>query len=78
MNDRRFIKPISELEGLLYSKLIESEKGELSFEEVLDIFDMKQDYGLRKVSGGAISLIRERKDVEQMKDQKGRPFLKLI
>lgn len=78
MIDYRFIKSIKELEELLYYKLRESKDGELSFNEILDVFDLKQGFGLRKVSGGAISLIREREDVEQVKDEKGRNYLRLI
>lgn len=67
-----------ELCELLYKKLKESPNGELSFDEILNIFDSKSDYGLRRVNGGAIHLIREKSDVEQRKDEKGHPYLKLI
>lgn len=69
---------IKELEELLYSKLKDSLSGELSFDEVTDIFDYKSEYGLNRVNGGAIRMIRERNDVEQLRDEKNRPYLKLI
>jgi hypothetical protein len=67
-----------ELSELLYSKLKNSKNGELSFYEILDVFESNSNYGLARVNGGAIKLLKERKDVEQLKDEKGRPFLKLI
>lgn len=67
-----------ELCELLYLRLKESKHGELSFNEILDIFDTKAEYGLNRVNGGAIHLIRKKNDVEQLKDGKGRPFLKLV
>lgn len=69
---------IKELEELLYSKLKDSPNGELSFYEIIDIFDSKADYGLRKVNGGAIKIIQERHDVEQLRDDKGRLYFKHI
>jgi len=78
MIDRRFIQSIEELEGILYSKLLESKHGQLDMEEVCDMFDLKLEYGLKKVSGGAISMIRQREDVEQWRDEKGRFYLKLV
>jgi hypothetical protein len=71
---------IDELESLLYSKLLKSDNGKLSFDEICDIFDgfeSKPEYGLRIVSCGAIRKIRERKDVYQLRDEKDRPYLKL-
>jgi hypothetical protein len=67
-----------ELAELLYTNLKNSQNGELSFDEIINIFDTKAEYGLSRVNGGAISLIREREDVEQLKDEKGKPFLRLI
>ncbi|MFS0905665.1 hypothetical protein AB3N02_21715 [Priestia aryabhattai] len=68
---------IDELESLLYSKLLKSDNGKLSFDDIMDIFDSKPEYGLRIVCGGAIRKIKERKDVYQLKDEKDRPYLKL-
>lgn len=69
------IVAINELDALLYSEL--QKKGELSFDEIVDILESKIEYGLRKVSGLAIRKVREREDVEQLKDEKDRPYLKL-
>ena len=69
------INSIDELDALLYSKL--KEKGELSFYDIEDILELKIEYGLRKISGLAIRKVREREDVEQLRDEKDRPYLKL-
>lgn len=77
--DDIFNTPLSkELAELLYTKLKESEGGELSFNEILDIYETKIEYGLNRVNGGAIHIIRKRKDVIQLKDENGRPYLKII
>jgi predicted CopG family antitoxin len=79
MNRDIFNTPLArELSDLLYNKLKESKNGELSFDEIIDIFQIKVEYGLRRVNGGAIKLIREKPDVEQVRDEKGKPYLKLI
>lgn len=67
-----------ELSELLYAKLKESKNGELSFNEIISVFDSKIDYGLSRVNGGAIGLIRERKDVQQLRDDTGKLFLKIV
>lgn len=67
-----------ELSKIIYLKLKESKNGELSFIEILDIFNTKPEYGFSRVNGGAIHLIKKNEDVQQLKDEKGRPFLKLI
>jgi hypothetical protein len=67
-----------ELAELLYLKLKNSKNGELSFYEILDVFESDSNFSLSRVSGGAINLLKERKDVEHLNDEKGRPFLKLI
>jgi hypothetical protein len=77
--ENMFNTPLArELSELLYLKLKNSKDGELSFNEILDVFQTDSNYGLARVNGGAINLLKERKDVEQLKDEKGRPFLKLI
>jgi predicted CopG family antitoxin len=70
--------PARELSELLYSKLKESKNGELSFDEIINLFDSKTVYGLSRVNGGAISIIREREDVQELKDENNHPFLKLF
>lgn len=67
-----------ELAEVLYSKLTTSSNGELSFNQILDVFDSKPEYGLNRVNGGAIHLVKMKPNVVQMKDEQGRPFLKLI
>lgn len=77
--DAIFDTPLArELAEHLYERLKLSTRGELSFEDILNVFDEKPEYGLRRVSGGAIHLVRAREDVIQLNDDKGRPFLKLI
>ena len=67
-----------ELSELLYLKLKESKNEELSFNEIINLFDSKPVYGLSRVNGGAISIIREREDVQELKDENNCPFLKLV
>jgi hypothetical protein len=69
---------INELIDLLYTKLKESANGELSFDEIFILLDSKPEYGLNKIQGTAIRSIRERHNVEQLKDKNDRPYLKLI
>ena len=67
-----------ELAELLYKKLKESKDGILSFNEIIKIYDSKPEYGFSRVNGGAIRIVREKKDVVQLRDEDGRPYLKLI
>lgn len=74
-----FNNPLSsELADLLYLKLKESKNGELKLNEILDIYRIKSEYGLSRVNGGAIQLIREREDVIHFLDEKNQFCLKLI
>lgn len=50
------------LEKAIYDKLVK--KGELTLNEVLDIFDSVPEYGLRKVIGLTNQRLRGRTDVE--------------
>lgn len=67
-----------ELEDLLYTKLKSSSNGELSFDEVIAVMDVKPEYGLRRISGDAIRKLRERPDVIQFYDERKRPYLKRV
>lgn len=74
-----FNTPLSrELADLLYLKLKQSENSKLSLNKILDIYGTKSDYGLSRVNGGAIQLIREKEDVVHYLDEKNQFCLKLI
>lgn len=63
-----------ELANLLYDEIIE--KGELDLNCEYEIFELKAEYGLRRVSSGAIQILQEREDLERIKDENGRLTLK--
>jgi hypothetical protein len=65
-----------ELANLLYNKLLE--RGELVYDDLFKIIDSNSQYGLRRVSSGAICILREKQDVEQTKDKKGFIMFKLL
>lgn len=69
---------IKELADLLYNRLISSEDGILTIDDLFDIHDQKAEYGLRKVSGGAIRILRDKSHVEQTTDKNGHMMFKFI
>jgi len=61
---------------LLYSKLKESKNGELSFDEIINIYD-KLDFPLfRKAEFFTWEWLKKRSDVDMLKDEKSRTYLK--
>lgn len=74
----RLVSAVEELVELMYAKLQEKPNGELSSEELFNISCLKFEYGLRKVESAAIRSIRTKHDVEQLTDEKGAMYLKLI
>jgi hypothetical protein len=72
-----FSESAKELDATLYKRLLDSEKGELNNDEILDIICSKTEFGFRKVEGAGITLVRARDDVEELRDRNGRPYLKL-
>jgi hypothetical protein len=69
---------INELEGLLYNHLINSKNREITFDEFFAIEDKKPEYGLKKISGGAIVKLRKRPNVQQTTDESGYMLFRLI
>ena len=66
-----FDTPIArELEEILYARLVE--QGTLSDDEFFDITCILPEYGLRRVSSGALWILVARPDVERLKDENGR------
>lgn len=65
-----------ELEEVLYEELLK--RGQLNFNDLIEIHDRKTEYHLRRVSGGAIGMLRERDNVIQTTDENGRMLFKLI
>lgn len=72
------IDSIEELERLLYEELEKTNDELLSFDRLDAIIQSKAEFGIRKVNGEAIRRLRERADVEQLKDDKGRMTFRLI
>lgn len=52
-----------ELADLLYKKIVRN--GVLDLTKEYEIFNLKAEYGLKKVSSGAIQILREKEDLDE-------------
>lgn len=68
-----FKTPVAyELADLLYAKIVEKGMLDLTYDhDAWKIFDSKPEYGLRRVSSGAIIILREKEDLEELPDRNG-------
>lgn len=73
-----FEKDGKELAELIYSELLESDNGFLSFNNVMDIVDSNPNYGLNKTLHFASKYIGENQNIERIKDGKDIGGMRLI
>ena len=65
------------LAEIIYSKLKESENGELSFNEIMDIYDSFGEPIFRKTEFVCWGIVYAKADVKHERDEKGYKYIKL-